>query len=373
MSRAAGRLIVFARALPRLLGKPWRRRPTVVRRILIAHHLLLGDTLMLTPLLAKLRRDYPDAAIVMACPKAVVPLYAARPYQVDAQPFDPRDAALVRGLIAAGPFDLAFVPGDNRYSWLALAAGSRWIVAHAGDTGWKNLAVDELHPYPQVSTAWGDIVAQLQPGAAPAPYAAADWPAPPAEPFTPPVGTYAVLHLGASSAVKTWPAERWRALAQHLALRGIQPVWSAGGKETALIEAADPERRFLSVAGALDLPQLWHLLAGARLLVCPDTGVAHLGRIVGVPTLTLFGPGSPEASGGGEFWRQSPGQALQHTDMPCRNQQVLFRRQRDWLRRCGRGPTQCLNWDGEHALCMRSIDVATVLIRADQLIDEAEA
>ena len=26
-------------------------------------------------------------------------------------------------------FDLAIVPGDNRYSWLAAAAGARWIVA----------------------------------------------------------------------------------------------------------------------------------------------------------------------------------------------------------------------------------------------------
>lgn len=55
MSRLPGRIRIFARALPRLIGKPWRRRPASVQRILIAHHLLLGDTLLLTPLVAKLR------------------------------------------------------------------------------------------------------------------------------------------------------------------------------------------------------------------------------------------------------------------------------------------------------------------------------
>ena len=57
--------------------------------------------------------------------------------------------------------------------------------------------------------------------------------------------------------------------------------------------------------GALDLAQLWHLLAGAELLVAPDTGVAHLGRIVGAPTVTLFGPGSALLCGAGDFWRDA--------------------------------------------------------------------
>ena len=36
-----------------------RRAPAGPRRILVLHHLLLGDTLMLTALLAKLREQYP--------------------------------------------------------------------------------------------------------------------------------------------------------------------------------------------------------------------------------------------------------------------------------------------------------------------------
>jgi putative hemolysin len=54
--RFAGRARVVARALARRVPTLGRRKsPREPRRILIAHHLLLGDTLMLTSLAAKLR------------------------------------------------------------------------------------------------------------------------------------------------------------------------------------------------------------------------------------------------------------------------------------------------------------------------------
>src|SRR5207249_3122803 len=154
----------------------------------------------------------------------------------------------------------------------------------------KNWQVDRLIPYPDRPAAWGDIAAQLVDGPAPSPYRTSEWLAPPGGDFERPDGAYAVLHVGASSPLKRWAAARWVEIAEALVARGIEPVWSAGANETALVDAIDPERRFPSLAGRLDLAQLWHLLAGARLLVVPDTGVAHLGRIVGVPTVALFGP-----------------------------------------------------------------------------------
>ena len=57
-------------------------------------------------------------------------------------------------------------------------------------------------------------------------------------------------------------------------------------------------------------PRCGTSLAGARLLVCPDTGIAHLGRIVGVPTVTLFGPGSAVICGPGAFFADMPGRAV---------------------------------------------------------------
>ena len=360
-SRFASRVDVVARALAR---RPRARAaPRHPRRILIAHHLLLGDTLMLTPLVKKLRTLHPEADIAMTVPRAIAPLYATRPYGLRALAFDPRSPA--NTLFGEAPFDLAFVPGDNRYAWLAAAMRARWIVAFAGDRPRvKSWQVDQEVPYAQAPAAWGDLVARLVDGAAPAPYRTREWTAPACAGFARPAPPYAVLHVGASSPLKQWTAQGWRELATWLDARGLAPVWSAAAGELAIVDAIDPDRRFASTAGRLDLPQLWQLLAHAELLVAPDTGVAHLGRVVGVPTVTLFGPGSAILCGAGDFWRDMPYRAVTVDPFPCRDQPLLFKREIAWVRRCGRSVAEC----PQH-LCMPAIGVDTVRNAVTELLE----
>ena len=351
-SRMGGRAQVVSRAL--LLRHRAHEAVPVPQRILIAHHLLLGDTLMLTPLLKKLRTRYPHADIAMTVPTAFAPIYATMPYGVRALPFDPRQSA--SALYAEAPFDLALVPGDNRYAWLAAAMRARHIVAFAGDRpAVKSWQVDRQVAYPDRPGAWGDLVAELVEGPAPEPYRAQEWCAPPHAEFARPVPPYAVLHVGASSPLKQWPAPRWLGLAGWLAARGIVPVWSAGANEAAVVGAIDAQRRFASFAGRLDLAQIWHLLAGATVLVAPDTGIAHLGRIVGTPTVALFGPGSAVLCGAGDFWRDAPYRAVTVDPFPCRDQRVLFKREIAWVRRCGRSVAEC-----PRHLCMPAIEAEAV-------------
>jgi len=370
VGRLASRLAVLPAAALERLQRPRREPPGRLGRVLIAHHLLLGDTLMLTPLLAKLRSSHPAASVTMTVPRAIAPLYAGRPYGVEAIPYDPRDRSTLAPLLGGDGFDLAIVPGDNRFSWLALAAGARWIRAFAGDTpAYKNWPVDEAIAYPGKPAAWGDMVARLVPGPDPVGYSRSDWPAPDCAPYDkPPADRYAVLHVGASSPLKRWAPARWRALAESLESAGLVPVFSAGRGEEAEVAAIDPGRRWQSHAGRLDLAQMWHLLERASLLVAPDTGVAHLGRLVNVPTVALFGPGSALVSGAGEFWRQSPFRAVTIPDFPCRDQTRLFRREIPWVRRCGRGTHECAS-----ARCMAAIDVSLVRTAVADLIEGADA
>ncbi len=354
--RFAGRARVVARALARRVSSLGRRKaPQEPRRILIAHHLLLGDTLMLTSLLAKLRARYPLADIVMALPEAFAPLYQRAPYGMRALGWNPRAPAR-SPLWRERGFDLAFVPGDNRVSWLAQALGSRWIVGFGGDRpACKSWPFDELHRYPDRPAAWTDMVATLADGSPPTPYTRRDWSDPAADPFELPRGRYAVLHVGASTLLKRWEPDKWRSLAAWLAARDIEPVWSAGSGEEAIVRDCDPDARHRSYAAALSLPQLWRLLADAALLVAPDTGVAHLGRVISVPTVALFGPGSALISGAGLFWRDAPFRAVTVDPFPCRDQQLLFKREIAWVRRCGRGIGEC-----PRPRCMEAIDPAQV-------------
>ena len=367
-SRTPSRLLLLWLLFWRLLGTRSRRPRTPPRRVLIAHHLYLGDTLMLTPLLAKLRQCYPDAEIVMTTPKAIVPLYRRRPYGVQALPYDPRDAASLCALARQPGFDLALVPGDNRYSWLARALGARWIVAFAGDRpAYKSWPVDEAQPYPDRPAAWGDMVAGLVPGASPPAFEVTQWPDPSCDAFELPPTPYCVLHVGASSPLKLWQPQKWQALAAQLSARGLHVVWSGGRGEQTIVDQIDPERKFPSFAGRLDLAQMWQLIKNAQALISPDTGVAHLGRITGTPTVVLFGPGSHVICGSGEFWRNAPARSVTIDPFPCRDQSVLFKREIDWVRRCqrrfGTGSGEC-----NDNRCMRGIEVGQVLAKIKDLL-----
>jgi ADP-heptose:LPS heptosyltransferase len=351
---------VVQRSLRRVASAP----PKALQRVLIAHHLLLGDTLMLTPLIAKLRHNHPAAEIVMSTPKAIAPLYANRPYGLKAVPYEPTDLDTARMLAQSSPYDLALVPGDNRFCWLAYALDARWIVAFEGDRpGYKSWPADELRAYRDRPATWGDMAADLVAGDPPAPYDPAQWRAPPARPFDLPDSRYAVLHVGASTPLKLWPAKRWLAVAEHLTGRGFEVVWSGGPQQRDIVHEVDPRGRFRSYAGALDLAQLWRLLAQARLLVAPDTGIAHLGRIVGTPTIALFGPGSSSLYGAGEFWRNSPYWALAVDPFPCRDQHALFKRELAWVQRCARSRAECAD-----NRCMQAIAVDRVLVTIEQAL-----
>jgi ADP-heptose:LPS heptosyltransferase len=294
---------------------------------------------------------------------SLMPFYAGRPYGVQAMPFDPRDGASLDVLLQDRGYDLALVPGDNRYSWLAAALDAAWVIAFAGDRpAHKSWMVDELVPYSATPMAWADMNTLLVEGPAPKKYAPSDWPAPPCAPFERPSGRYAVLHVEASTPLRHWENEKWLALAARLLDRGILPVWSAGPGGLSIIEGIDKEKKFKALGHRLDLAQLWHLVAGAALLVCPDTGVAHIGKLTFTPTVTLYGPSSALLFGKGEFWSQAPFREVTVADFPCRDQHTLFKRRLEWVRRCQRTPAECAE-----PRCMQAIGVEQVLAAVSSL------
>ncbi len=337
MSRLFIRSALVCRALVRRLGSV-RAKPTTPKRILIAHQLLLGDTLMTTALVAKLRARHPDAMIAMAMPPAFVPLYAGRPFGLEAIPFSLRDPATVRALLDREPWDWAILPGDNRFSWLSQAAGAGWITGWADDRpATKNWLVDEARRWPANAAALGDLWADLIDGPAPREYSQSDWQAPGCRDFEKPTTPYVVLHVGASNPRKFWSTLAWQQIAKELRGEGHTIVLSAGRGEEALTKAVDPAGEFESTAGKLNLAQLFSLLRGAALLVAPDTGVAHLGKVTGTPTIALFGRGPTELYARGNYWSRMPFTAAILDDLPPRPQPTLFRRPFPWLAEASSG------------------------------------
>jgi ADP-heptose:LPS heptosyltransferase len=346
-----------------------RRRPAATpRRILVAHNLLLGDTIMLAPLLKKLSARFPNAEIVMTCKPSLVSLFANRPYGVQVIAFDPRDLKYFFALYRERGFDVALLPAENRFGWLARALDSRWIVAMEGDRpAYKNRLVDEIRTFPDHTMALGDLLAAcLVDGEAPSPYAASEWQGPPAAFFALPPAPYCVLHVGAGSRLRYWEPSKWRAVIAHLQMAGINAVVSAGPGEADLITQIDPHGRCLSFAGDLSLAQMWRLLANAEAAVCPDTGISHLARIAGTPSVVLFGPGSASLFGGGEFWRNIPGRKVTIPKFPCRDENLIFRRYLPWAEHCGRSTAQCAS-----PKCMHALTEEMVIQALDSLLAES--
>ncbi|WP_315094155.1 glycosyltransferase family 9 protein [uncultured Cellulomonas sp.] len=103
-----------------------------------------------------------------------------------------------------------------------------------------------------------------------------------------------LLHPGAAAAARRWPTDRWADVARRLASRGMTVTLTGGPQEVELCDriaaAAGPG---VQAAGLLPLPELARRVAGAMLLVCGDTGVAHLATATGTPSVLLFGPVPP--------------------------------------------------------------------------------
>ena len=109
-------------------------------------------------------------------------------------------------------------------------------------------------------------------------------------------GGYACLHPGARSADKRWPAERFAAIGDMLHDAGLEVVLTGSEAETSITGAVAKAMRRppLDTAGPLGIGALAAIVAGARLVVCNDTGVSHVAAALGVPSVVIFFATDPQ-------------------------------------------------------------------------------
>jgi len=121
-----------------------------------------------------------------------------------------------------------------------------------------------------------------------------------------------VVHPGASAASRRYPPESY---ARALDLLGREVVFTGDESEVELVESLRsrmtvPSR---SLAGKLDLAQLGALIQAADVLICNNTGPAHIAAALGTPVVDLYALTNPQHTP----W-QVESRVLYH-DVPCRN------------------------------------------------------
>jgi heptosyltransferase-1 len=109
---------------------------------------------------------------------------------------------------------------------------------------------------------------------------------------------YAVLLHGASAETKLWADVNWIELGQDLSRRSLRCVIPWGNAE----EKVRAERLVQQIPHAvlappLSLGQAASLLAGAKLAIGVDSGLAHLAAALGVPAIALFSGSDPNRTG----------------------------------------------------------------------------
>jgi ADP-heptose:LPS heptosyltransferase len=112
----------------------------------------------------------------------------------------------------------------------------------------------------------------------------------------PPVRGVAVVHPGAAYPGRRWPPGRFAAAARHLADSGCDVVVTGGPAEAELarsVARAAGLGEDAVLAGRTTTLELAAVIAAARVVVCGDTGVAHLATAYRRPSVVLFGPVSP--------------------------------------------------------------------------------
>ena len=111
-----------------------------------------------------------------------------------------------------------------------------------------------------------------------------------------------VLNAGGNWDAKRWAADNFVTLAKCILSYGedIEIVMTGAEKDADYVDdivTRIADQRCHSVAGKTALGVLAALFASAELVVSADSGPIHLASAVGTPTVSLFGPTSPDVTG----------------------------------------------------------------------------
>jgi heptosyltransferase-2 len=313
-----------------------QRAVTVPKRLVVLAPNWLGDAVMALPLIADVRRAWPDTTIAVAARPSVAPVFAMVPAVDDTLVLEAAAAwrtispapANVRTL-AAGGFDAALLlPNSFQSAALVRRAGisERWGFA-ADLRGWMlTKAIPRMRKYGHqveyyqrlgeaLGVATGDpfagvVVPDDARSRAAALLAGRGLPA---------GRRFVVMAPGAAyGRAKQWLPERFAELAASLAedamttllvgTKADRPACAEIARLTAVID----------LSGHTDLPTLAGVLATASHVIANDSGAMHLAAAVGARVTAIFGPTNDRRTAPLAASATAPRPVVVSTDVWCR-------------------------------------------------------
>jgi heptosyltransferase-2/heptosyltransferase-3 len=322
----AGRAAVRLRGAVRSVLRPPRPCPPAeeIRRILVVKRRGLGALVCATPALRALRERCPRAELVLLTSPELQPLYEDAPLGVRPRALPDLSAGGVRqgmrDLLPEPPdvaLDLDGVdPVSRRLVW---AAGARFLAGLAvRGRGGLDAAVPP-EPGRHAAEVFSRVAALAGAECPDAPVLEAprvreaerarvaewlaEWRVPEAVRL---IGVN--MNAGAFAPRRAWPGEKFILLAQDLEERAACRTVFFGAPEDDTYVARHlkhMENPPVNLTGQTSVRQLAALLERLDLLVTNDAGPLHLAAALGTPTVSVFGPGSPDRFGPPETERHA--------------------------------------------------------------------
>ena len=258
--------------------------------LVVLRPLGLGDLLTGVPALRGLRAAFPEHRVVLAAPSALTPLAVrsgAVDVVVDAEPLRPLDSRLEGADVAVDLHGKG--PESHR---VLLAARPKRLVAFAHGDVPESRRMPTWRADEHEVERWCRLLAE---SGIPADPAALDV-EPPSSPAPVQARGATVIHPGAASPARRWPAERYAAVARAELRRGRRVVVTGAPGELGLARRVATGAGLgepAVLAGRTDLLGIAAVVAVAARVVCGDTGVAHLATALRTPSVVLFGPTAP--------------------------------------------------------------------------------
>jgi lipopolysaccharide heptosyltransferase III len=286
-------------------------------RILILRLRSIGDIVLLTPALRLLKRWRPDFRISALVESRFQELLAGNPdvddiLQIEGSPGFGRPVSrfrLARAIRARKPAVCINLHGGPTSAFLTRFCGARWKAgfSHFRRRGIYNVLIPDARTIlnqPVIHTAehqasalfWLGLPQQKIPRARlfVSPSDLARWRQSGHQLRVAPGRSYAILQPTALYATKQWPAENFARLGSFLESEaGIQPIFSAGPGESAILDAVEKSsgRKIRRLEG-IGLGQFAAALSGACLFVGNDSGPAHMAAALERPSVVIFGSSS---------------------------------------------------------------------------------
>lgn len=104
-------------------------------------------------------------------------------------------------------------------------------------------------------------------------------------------GSYVVVHPGMAGSAKNWPQKYYATLIREIASEHQVVITGTPADEAWLSDIRRElmgESRVRWLVGEASAPELLRILEGARVVIAPSTGVAHLAASLGKPVVSVF-------------------------------------------------------------------------------------